>query len=209
VYVDDLVITGFYNDDILEFKQEMQNVFKMSDLALLSYYLNIEVSQGPARITLSQAAYTNKLLERCGMQDYNSTAAPMEPKLKLSKESSTPAVNAIEYRKIIGGLRYLIHTRSDLTYSVGFLSRFMEAPHEDHLSALKRVLRYVAGTCGLGLHYTRGEALKLTGYNDADLAGDVDQCKSTSGIIFFLGDNPITWQSSKKKVVALSFCEVE
>lgn len=56
VYVDDLVITGYGNKDISSFKAEMKNIFKMSDLGLLSYYLGIEVSQGPAGISLCQAA---------------------------------------------------------------------------------------------------------------------------------------------------------
>jgi len=76
---------------------------------------------------------------------------------------------------------------------------------------VKRVLRYLAGTRGYGLHYGRkkGDALKLIGYSDADMAGDIDSRKSTSGVIFFLGDSPITWQSAKQKVVALSSCEAE
>jgi hypothetical protein len=50
---------------------------------------------------------------------------------------------------------------------------------------------------------------KLLGYMDTDLAGDVDTRKSTSGIIvFFLGNNLISWLSQKQKVVALSTCEV-
>ncbi|XP_034601376.1 secreted RxLR effector protein 161-like [Setaria viridis] len=129
----------------------------------------------------------------------------------MGKESRTPEVNATEYRCIIGGLRYLVHTRPDLAFAVGFLSQFMEKPHEEHLAAVKRVLRYVAGTRGYGLRYVQREdqALKLIGYSDADLAGDIDQLKSTSGIVFFLGNNPITWQSSKQKVMALSSCEEE
>jgi hypothetical protein len=84
----------------------------------------------------------------------------------------------------------------------------MEDPRDDHLTGVKRVLRYVAGTRGYGLHYTRQEEEKpkLVGFSDADLAGDVDTRKSTSGIIYFLAGNPITWQSSKQKVVALSGC---
>jgi hypothetical protein len=49
----------------------------------------------------------------------------------------------------------------------------------------------------------------LIGYSDADMAGDVDTRRSTSGIMFFLGDSPITWQSAKQKVTALSSCEAE
>ena len=57
VYVDDLVITGSDSSDIDKFKLEMQSLFQMSDLGLLSYYLGIEVRQGPSGIDISQAAY--------------------------------------------------------------------------------------------------------------------------------------------------------
>jgi hypothetical protein len=39
----------------------------MSDVGLLSYYLGIEVNQGPGGITLCQSAYAGKLLERSGL----------------------------------------------------------------------------------------------------------------------------------------------
>lgn len=222
VYVDDLIISGSSSKEIAAFKQEMRSIFSMSDLGLLSYYLGIEVSQNAHGITLCQAAYARKLLERCGMASCNSSSTPMEERLKLSKHSNSPAVNATEYRRMIGGLRYLVNTRPDLAFSVGYLSRFMEAPHQDHLMAVKRVLRYVAGTCEHGIHYKKsregqaqlvgfseGGRAQLVGFSDADLAGDVDTRRSTSGVIFYLGDNPITWQSSKQKVVALSSCEAE
>jgi hypothetical protein len=41
------------------------------------------------------------------------------------------------------------------------------------------------------------------------MAGDVDERRSTTGIIFFLGSCAISWQSQKQKVVALSTYEVE
>ena len=53
VYVDDLVISGPHLSDIIQFKQEMQRKFNMSDLGLLSYYLGIEVKQKGDAITLS------------------------------------------------------------------------------------------------------------------------------------------------------------
>jgi hypothetical protein len=189
----------------------MQNVFKMSDLGLLSYYLGIEVSQRPVGITLSQGAYAAKLLERIGFLGCNPTATSMAHRLKMWKESSTPEVNATEYKRIIGGLRYLIHTSSDLTFSVVFPSRFMERLHKEHLVTVKRVLRYVTGMRIYGLHYAQGDGApaKLIGHIDVDLPGEIDQRNSTSGIVFFLNNSPITWQSSKQKVVVLCSCEAE
>ncbi|XP_066365277.1 secreted RxLR effector protein 161-like [Miscanthus floridulus] len=84
----------------------------------------------------------------------------------------------------------------------------MENPTTEHLAAMKRVLRYVAGTLHYGCHYKMKEA-QLTGYSDSDLASDVDTRKSTTGLLFFLGSNVITWQSQKQRVVALSSCEAE
>jgi hypothetical protein len=54
-----------------------------------------------------------------------------------------------------------------------------------------------------------GTSAGLKGFSDSDMAGDVDTRKSTTGVFFFLGDNPVSWQSQKQKVVALSSCEAE
>ena len=88
---------------------------------------------------------------------------------------------------------------------------FMEIPHEEHLIAVKHILRFIAGTRDWGLFYPErnGGKAKLMGFSDSDLAGDQDDRKSTSGVLFFLGDSPISWQSTKQKVVALSSCEAE
>ncbi|KAM3194681.1 hypothetical protein ACQJBY_070996 [Aegilops geniculata] len=210
VYVDDLIITGAAMPEIDTFKQQMTTMFRMSDLGKLSYYLGIEVSQERDRIVLGQAAYAKRLLERAGMEDCNPSNTPMEARLKLSKESTAALVDKTTYRSIIGGLRYLVHTRPDISFAVGYLSRFMEKPAADHYAAVKHLLRYVAGTLDHGCAYERGEGvLQLTGYSDSDHAGDTDDRKSTTGVFFFLGKSPVSWQSQKQRVVALSSCEAE
>ncbi|OAE29317.1 hypothetical protein AXG93_3102s1440 [Marchantia polymorpha subsp. ruderalis] len=61
-----------------------------------------------------------------------------------------------------------------------------------------------------GLSYTKGEGeIKLNGYSDADMAGNVDDCKSTTGVLFCFGNTPVTWHSQKQPMVALSSCEAE
>ena len=79
----------------------------------------------------------------------------------------------------------------------------------EHLQAVKRILRYMAGTLDYGLHYGRApDMARFVSYCDSDLAGDVDTSKSTTGTMFFLDDCLVSWQCLKQKVV-LSSCEAE
>ncbi|WVZ50248.1 hypothetical protein U9M48_001522, partial [Paspalum notatum var. saurae] len=164
-----------YAREIEAFKRQMQSKFKMSDLGLLCFYLGIEVNQTEDGITLSQAAYARKILERAGMEACNPSHTPMEPRLKLSKTSTAAPVDA---------------------------TGFMEAPTTEHLSAVKRILRYVAGTIEYGCSYKK-TASKLElygylhGYSDSDMAGDIDTCKSTSGSAIALSKNPVFHERSK------------
>jgi hypothetical protein len=194
VYVDDLIITGESIIELENFKEEMKRAFRVSNLGALSYYLGNEVRQEPHGIELSQCAYALKLLERTGLKNCNPCGTPMEAKLKLSKSSNSPPVDATEYRSLICSLRYLLHTMPDLTFSVNYLSRFMEEPKQEHYVAVKRLLCYVAGTVDYGLMYPRGNGgeISIVGYNDSDMGGDVDDSKSTSGVVFFLGENLAT-----------------
>ena len=90
------------------------------------------------------------------MDACNLTHIPMEFGVHLSKAMEEPEVDASEYRKKIGCLRYLMHTRPDMAFSVGILSRFMQSPRESHGKALKQVLRYLKSSCGLGLKFKNG-----------------------------------------------------
>ncbi|KAG8648959.1 hypothetical protein MANES_08G054502v8 [Manihot esculenta] len=122
--------------------------FEMSDLGLLSYYLGIEVRQNSDSITLCQAGYAKKILEKLGLGECNSCSIPMEPKVKMSKHGNgEPEVDKTLYRSVIGSLRYLVNTRPDIAYSVGVVSRYMEAPTTSHLAAVKQILSCQAGTC--------------------------------------------------------------
>ena len=146
MYVDDLIITGVRTEDINSFKREMAARFRMSDLGTLSYYLSIEVRQGKEELTLGQSAYASKLLERSGMAECKPCVTSMEERLKLTKASTAMKVDVTLYRSIVGGLRYLVHTRPDIAFAVGYVSRFMEDPREDHWVTVKRLLRYVKRT---------------------------------------------------------------
>ncbi|CAM8902096.1 unnamed protein product [Rhodiola kirilowii] len=181
----------------------------MSDLGKLTYYLGIEVHQQKEGISLRQERYAHKILCETGMGDCNLSHVPMDLNLRLSKSQKENDIDEKGYRRSIGCLRYLLHTRPDLSYSVGVLSRYMQEHKESHGAALKQVLRYLRGTASLGLFFKRTNEIGLVGYSDSSHNVDVDDGKSTTGHIFYLEGCPITWCSQKQETLALSSCEAE
>ncbi|GJT65997.1 ribonuclease H-like domain, reverse transcriptase, RNA-dependent DNA polymerase [Tanacetum coccineum] len=209
VYVDDLIITGTPKREIDKFKDQMKEIFEMSDLGLLAYYLGIEVTQSGGDISIKQSAYARKILKEAGMLESNETIIPMDPGTRLTKTAEGTMVNSTEYRSLIGCLRYLLHTRPDLSYSVGLLSRFMQEPKEQHMKAIKKVLRYVKGTKDYGITYKHNGGNKIYGYSDNSYGVNTQEGKGTTGIIFYYGESPISWSTQKQVTVALSSCESE
>ena len=89
--------------------------------------------------------------------------------------------------------------RPDIAFAVGYVSRFMKDPREDHWAAVKQLLRYIKGTVDQGIvfHKTGRSRLQLTVFSDVDMAGDIDGWRSTSSMLIFLGSAPISWLSLK------------
>ncbi|KAM0037429.1 putative RNA-directed DNA polymerase [Helianthus debilis subsp. tardiflorus] len=169
----------------------------------------MEVSYEDGNIILSQKKYMKNLLEKYRMSQCNTVSTPMEYGLKLSKEDPEEFIDESMYRSLVGSLMYLTNTRPDIMFAVSKVSRFMEAPKRSHWEVAKRILKYVKGTLDQGVIYSKGGKQKLIGFSDSDYAGNVDDSKSTSGYIFHLGSGPVSWQSKKQKVVALSSTEAE
>jgi hypothetical protein len=102
-------------------------------------------------------------------------------------------------------------TRPDIQYTVNQLSQHCATPVVRHWNAAIRVVRYLKGTLEYGITYKDGGTygLKLQGYSDADYAGNIDDRRSTSGQIFFLGGGPVSWGSTKQRSVSTSTTEAE
>ena len=95
------------------------------------------------------------------MAECKPCVTPMEERLKLTKASTTAKVDATLYQSIIDGLCYLVHTRPDIAFAVGYISHFMEDPQEDHWAVLKRLLRYVKGTVDQGIVFPKTGGSRL------------------------------------------------
>ncbi|GJS60268.1 hypothetical protein Tco_0655052 [Tanacetum coccineum] len=122
------------------------------------------------------------------MEDCNATSYLMEKELKLSKAEDEPEVEATQYQKMVGCLLYLLHTRPDLTYSVGVVSRYMQSPRESHARAIKQILRYLKGTTSFGIRYNCSNDMKLVRYSDSSHNVDIDDGRSTTGHVFYLAE---------------------
>jgi hypothetical protein len=172
LYVDDLLITGSDKTVLEKFKADIMKEFEMTDLGELSYFLGMEFTKTTRGCFLHQKKYVADILKRFHMSNCNPAITPMETGVKLSKNSEDELVDPTLYKQIIGSLRYLCNTRIDLCHSVGLLSRFMDQPRICHLTAAKRVLKYVKGTSGHGIliqnQKNSSKKLKDYGYSDSD-----------------------------------------
>ncbi|XP_070007265.1 secreted RxLR effector protein 161-like [Nicotiana sylvestris] len=110
---------------------------------------------------------------------------------------------------MIGSLLYLIASRPDIVFGEGLYARFQENPKESHLTAVKRILRYLKGTIDHCLWYPKGSIFNLVGYANADYAGFLVDRKNTSGMTHFFGSCLVSWASKKQNLVALSASEAE
>ncbi|KAG7579132.1 Reverse transcriptase RNA-dependent DNA polymerase [Arabidopsis thaliana x Arabidopsis arenosa] len=209
IYVDDLFVTGTTREVIDQFTKDMSREVEMSDIGKLTYYLDIEVLQGADGIQIKQERYAQGTFVDTKMDSCNLTHVPMESNLKILKVENKQEIDATMYRRAIGCLRYLLHTRIDMAFAVGVLSQYMQSPKESDGQALKHVLRYRKGTTILGLHFKRDGSRRVIGYSDSSQNVDVDDSRSTSGQVFNRDSSPITWTSPKQPTVALSSCEAE
>ena len=77
------------------------------------------------------------------------------------------------------------------------------------MNAVKRIIKYVGGTCGYGLFYSKESNLSLAGFFDSDWAGNADDRKSTTGGCFYARANLVAWMSKKQNSVSLSTVKTE
>ena len=151
------------------------------------------------------------MIEKFGLSDCKTVSTPADINVKLSQDDEGIPVDPTEYQSIVASLLYVaIAIRPDIAQAVGVVSKFNSKPSQIHLTAAKRILRYLKGTSDLVLKFEKSEkGCNLIGYSDSDWARDNDDRRSTTGNLFQLAGGPISWLSKKQSVVALSTSEAE
>ena len=213
LYVDDLIIVGSTLEVVEQFKASIAERFKMKDLGQLKWILGVEVRRDRRARTLEmvQTAYLDHMLERFGMQMCKPVATPAEGVLTRIMAEAGARPDA-EFMSMVGSLLYAaVMTRPDIAYAVQALGRHMQGAGPEHVTAAKRVMRYLQGTRMLGIKYgpVKASELELIGYCDSDWGSDLDTRRSTTGWIFMIGGGAVSWGSKLQPTVALSSSEAE
>ena len=84
------------------------------------------------------------------MKEAKKQSTPLDANLKLKRDEGSLLDDPQPYRALVGSLLYLTITRPDIAFSVGLVSRFMQAPRKAHMEAAKRILKYVNSTSKIG-----------------------------------------------------------
>jgi hypothetical protein len=107
-------------------------------------------------IFISQEKYTTDILKRFKMDDCKPIKTPMPSNGYLDLDEGGKPVDQTLYHSMIGSLLYLTTSRLDIMFSVCMCARFQACPKEPHLSAIKRILRYLKHTPSIGFWYPKG-----------------------------------------------------
>nr|GFB90274.1 uncharacterized mitochondrial protein AtMg00810-like [Tanacetum cinerariifolium] len=145
----------------------------------------IQIHQSPRVIFINQAKYAQEILKKHGMTSCDSIGTPMATKYLDADLSGTP-VDQTKYRSKVRALMYLTASRPDIMHATCYCARYQAQATEKHLTAAKRIFRYLKDTIHKGLWYPKDIGFELTAFLDSDHAGCLDSRKSTSGGIQFL-----------------------
>uniref|UniRef100_A0A2N9EH16 Integrase catalytic domain-containing protein n=1 Tax=Fagus sylvatica TaxID=28930 RepID=A0A2N9EH16_FAGSY len=215
--VDDMLIVGQDTNMIGSLKKELFKSFDMKDLGPARQILGMQIlrDRKAKKLWLSQEKYVERVLERFNMKHAKLVSTPLGGHFKLSKKSCPSSnkekenMTSIPYSSAVESLMYaMVCTRPDIAHAVGVVSRFMVNPSKEHWEAVKWIFRYLRGSSKSCLSFGSFKPV-LEGYTDANMAGDLNGRKSTSGFLFTFTGAAVSWQSKLQKCVALSITEAE
>ncbi|GJW69212.1 putative ribonuclease H-like domain-containing protein [Tanacetum coccineum] len=209
VYVDDIIFGSTNKELCTGFEKLMKDKFQISSMGEPNLFLGLQVQQKHDGIFISQDKYVDEILKKFNYNDVKSSTTPVDLEKPLVKDGDADDVDVHLYRSMIGSLMYLIASRPDIMFAVCACARFQVNPKTSHLTAVKRIFKYLKGKPKLGLWYSRDSPFELVAYTDSDYAGATQDRKSTTGGCQFLGNSLISWQCKKQTVVATSTNEAE
>lgn len=214
IYVDDLLLFVSDKSRLTNIQDQLSAQFKMTNLGEISHYLSMKVDVEVGKdIFLRQTVYLKKILGRFQMTDCKPVSIPMNPGVAhslLPSDQQADRATIKWYQSAIGSLIWpAVHTRPNISYSVGVLSWYCTNPGPIHCNLVTQIFRYFAKTLDLGITFRSDATDELVGYTDSDWAGLKDGRRSIGGYAFLLSGGPVSHQSKQQATVALSSTKAE
>ncbi|CAI5972357.1 unnamed protein product [Closterium sp. NIES-65] len=235
VYVDDILLFSSSIKEIQKVQQQLMENFKCKNLGEVKYYLGMHVERDLDHrwLKLHQEKFIKELGEKYGIENERKVATSLPAEFKLVKAAEDEGVEAEEqqqFQSLVGSLLYAaVHTRPDISFSVGQLARVVQNPSEEQVDAAERMVKYLNSHPSIGVQYSASAQVKQKGvevlkekgerlgqgklflacFTDATWASEKEDSSSVGGYICVVGGGPVSWRSKKQTETALSSVESE
>ncbi|CAI7895057.1 unnamed protein product [Closterium sp. NIES-54] len=145
VYVDDIILFSSSMKEIQKVQHQLMKKFKCKTLGEVKYYfwMHVERDLDHRWLKLHQEKFIKELGEKYGIENERKVATPLPAEFKLKKAAEDEGVEAEEqqqFQSLVGSLFYAaVHTRPDISFSVGQLARVVQNPSEEQVDAAERI----------------------------------------------------------------------
>lgn len=170
VYVDDILFSGDDVSELISLRSFLDSQFKIKDLGTLHHFWGLEISQHPQGYLMTQQKYATDLIAEFNCQHFTLVLTPLDSSSKLVLDMGEPLTDPSTYRRLIGKLNFLQHTRPVISFSVQDLSQFLQKPQMPHMQAALHVLRYLMNDPAQGILLSNSSDFSLLGYSYSDWA---------------------------------------
>ena len=209
IYVDDILISYKNEEEYQNIVNKIKGVFEIGEEGELDYYLGIKIIDKGNNVEMNQTEYIEKLINKYQITGTSDT--PMLTNYSIIKSSDDKLINEKEYnaKSRIGSLMFAaVSTRPDIMFATYYFARFTNHVTEEVRNGIERIFKYLNNTKNFKLTFKSGKG-KYEIYCDADLGGDLNDHKSTSGGCETIDNDIINWWSSKQTITAQHTCDSE
>ena len=217
VYCDDCIITG-YKTYVAKIKEGIAKTVKISDLGKLKKHLGVDYEFGSDEegnfVKCHMSEYL-KAIVRDFEKEINKTIKPR----KIPGAAVTPPLKSKEgdeiimqetYRSYVGRVMFACgKSEPTISNACRELTSHLNAPNEEHLSALEHLIGYIKHGSHQGIKMRPPKDNTVVAFVDSDYASDRTDRKSISGYLVTIGGCLVSWQSKKQTGVTLSSTEAE
>lgn len=133
----------------------------MKDFGALTYFLGFGIFMSRDGIRIHQCKYTDNLIKSARLSDTKMFDTPLELNVKINRDDGCQYDDPTVVRCLVGSLLYLTMTRPNMYHGVHIVIHFVGNPHQPHLVAVHRILRYLKGTHDRGLFYPSSSSFQF------------------------------------------------